>query len=426
MKKVIFGAAALLFSGALMAQNTSNSTQSGEDQRVYVRQAGTALMSTVDQSNGSGDGYNLAKIWQRGDQNTSGVTQLGTNNQASVLQGITFPEPNNNTVTVNQGTNNDASLDNKAYVEQHGGNNSQTTITQDGDANEAYSHQDGVMGNVDITQNGSTNASAVWQNFGDYTATGNAATMDQSGTSNNSYAVQNGNGNTLSSTQSGMGNKSDQSQNSIGAAAGNNATVTQSSSGNKAKQVQVGGGNSANAVQHAVTGPGVNNYVEQNQIGNDNTAYSDQDGDGGRVRQDQTGNDNNATVNQYAAGAGNAVYQRQMGSNNTITSGQFGGAGNLASTYQDDLNMGSTSQTGNDNQALLVQKSQGGLGHMASIIQNGDRNMADVLQLGPGGDFSADGEQCDFQAPEILNCPTPLPEISIGAPCTSSSSGSGC
>ena len=39
MKKVILGAVALMISGFAFAQNTSNSTQTGNDQRVYVRQA---------------------------------------------------------------------------------------------------------------------------------------------------------------------------------------------------------------------------------------------------------------------------------------------------------------------------------------------------------------------------------------------------
>ena len=47
MKKLFLGAAALLLAGGVFAQNTSNSTQSGDDQRVYVRQAGTNLNSGI-------------------------------------------------------------------------------------------------------------------------------------------------------------------------------------------------------------------------------------------------------------------------------------------------------------------------------------------------------------------------------------------
>ena len=102
MKKVILCASALLFTGAMMAQNNiSNSTQSGDDQRVYVRQAGTTLSSDITQGNGAGSGANLAKVWQRGVSNSSAIDQEGTNNQASVLQGITFPAPNDNSVVIN-------------------------------------------------------------------------------------------------------------------------------------------------------------------------------------------------------------------------------------------------------------------------------------------------------------------------------------
>lgn len=413
MKKVILGAAALLFAAVGFAQNTSNSTQTGDDQRVYVRQAGTLLNSTITQGNGSGAGSNRAIVLQRGDQNTSTIDQEGTNNQSYVEQGANFTPPTGASSTINQGKNDDASANNKARVAQHGGVGSQTTINQDGGANEATVHQDDTDSDIYITQAGNENKSLVHQ-LPFYASQNNYAEINQTGDENSSWAIQDGNDNDLYATQSGSNNKADQEQ--LGD--GNYASVTQSSSGNKARQRQTGDSNSATAVQHATTGPGVDNYVEQNQVGNGNIAFSDQDGDGGYARQDQIGDDNQAYIYQYAAGTGNKIYQRQFGNSNNVTSWQTSGSDNRAATFQDDFNTGLTNQSGNGNHALLVQKSQGGAGHYGSIIQSGNGNMADVLQLGPGGDWSADAEECFFPDPNPLNCPPPVPEITIGDPCT--------
>src|SRR5690606_1624546 len=115
MKKVILGAAALLFAAVGFAQNTSNSTQTGDDQRVYVRQAGTILSSTITQSNGAGDGSNRAQVMQRGTLNESTIAQSGTDNQAYVDQALNTP-PTDATSTINQ-----TGDSNKARVAQHGG-----------------------------------------------------------------------------------------------------------------------------------------------------------------------------------------------------------------------------------------------------------------------------------------------------------------
>lgn len=411
MKKVILGAAALLFTGVLFAQNTSTSSQSGDDQRVYVRQAGTELSSDITQGNGSGSGHNRAMVMQRGDGNSSAIDQEGTSNQAYVDQ-ANFTPPTDAQAVINQGKTNTASANNKARIEQHGGTGSITTINQDGDKNEARAHQDDTGSTITVTQNGNKNRSLVYQ-LPFYASSNNLAEIVQTGDENCSTAAQDGEDNELYATQIGDKNKADQAQEGDG----NYASVYQEADENTARQHQDGDGNVASAVQHAITGLGQFNYVEQNQTGDDNEAYSDQDGWGGYVRQDQTGNDNYAEANQYAAGSGNKIYQRQFGSNNSITSMQYSGSDNKVATYQDDDNVGTTWQAGNGNHALLVQKSQGGAGHIASIAQNGNGNMADVLQLGPDGDWSADGENCFFPDPVPVDCPPLLTNIDIGDPC---------
>ena len=89
----------------------------------------------------------------------------------------------------------------------------------------------------------------------------------------------------------------------------------------------------------------------------------------------------------------------------------------MNATQSDWDNKTDQKQTGDDNHLLLVQKSQGGAGHNATINQNGYGNMADVLQLGPDGNFADDAEWCDFQPEVELNCPTPLPPVVIDEPC---------
>ena len=200
MKKVILGAVALMIGGFAFAQNTSNSTQSGNDQRVYVRQAGTLLNSEIDQSNGGGSGSHRAMVLQRGSGNDSDIWQAGSDNEAYVEQGAQFTPPTNATANITQGGTNAASEDNKARIEQHGGTGSTTTMTQDGDENEAYAHQDHTTSTITIDQDGNENKSAVYQ-LPYYASANNTATITQNGDENKSWASQDGNGNTLNATQ---------------------------------------------------------------------------------------------------------------------------------------------------------------------------------------------------------------------------------
>src|SRR5690554_6843031 len=248
MKKVMLGAAALLFAGGLFAQNTSTSSQSGTDQRVYVRQAGTNLTSGIIQADGSGTGHNRAAVYQRGDGNTSAIDQEGTSNSAYVDQ-ADFTPPTDAKAFINQGKNNDASGNNIARIEQHGGTGSVTTINQDGDRNQARAHQDDTGSTINITQNGEDNKSLVYQ-LPFYASTNNLATILQDGEENCSTAAQDGNDNELYATQAGNNNKADQAQ--VGD--GNFASVNQSSSENIARQRQNGNNNTAYATQHAFTG----------------------------------------------------------------------------------------------------------------------------------------------------------------------------
>ncbi|MDX1271491.1 hypothetical protein [Bizionia paragorgiae] len=407
MKKVIFGAAALLFSGALLAQNTSTSTQTGDDERVYVRQAGTNLTSTTTQAGA----HNKAMVWQKGVGNTSTVDQEGTNNQAYVDQ-KDFTPPTNATATINQGKVR-ASDANKAMIRQHGGTGSVATFNQDGDLNEAQTHQDGTNGIVNINQDGTMLKAEVQQSLLSYSAVDNVANIDQLGTNNQVWAKQDGNRNDIDTDQSGLDNKAEQRQTGDD----NEIALIQNGTNGRAKQVQIGNNN-----QNRFNGPsqsGSDNYSDARQVGNDNDIFEGQDGtnNSGWIR--QNGNNNYSSFGQY--GANGKSINRQIGNGNSMIQGQFSGTdSNLASSWQKgDDNTGIIQQySGLGNQALLVQKSDGpGLGHTGGIYQTGNGNMADVLQLGPGGDFAADAENCDFLSQQPLVCPTPIDDITIDDPC---------
>ena len=103
------------------------------------------------------------------------------------------------------------------------------------------------------------------------------------------------------------------------------------------------------------------------------------------------------------------------------------------STYQDadpgNGNAAHTAQRGQDNQILLVQKNGFYGGHSYTVEQGlsgspHSGNQANILQLGPDGDFAADAENCDFQNPQDLITPPGLNDFDLDAPCVDS--GSGC
>lgn len=512
MKKLVFCASALLFTGIMFAQsgtinngtlttskattavdadeiaplgvdvgqNSGLSVQNGNTNKVQVLQAGVNNSVYSQQADGLGTGDNRARIWQTGnvngntansgERNNADVRQVGTMNQADIGQ-----EGDLNEAVVQQGLKESSlglSEGNKVRI-NHG-------ISENGESNYAMAEQDGKDNSSKIiqvydnnqartVQEGDNNIMDVRQHAGPNQSAGHLAIGEQYGNDNSSKIRQWGdNQNEARTVQVGDNNKINQRQTSNGGTGvGNKAAVNQGgdilyyppnisdtfaiwdtdlqaldntqngsfnpgSTNARALQVQEGNDNEALAWQF-----GDNNYSEQNQDGEENdatvfqNAYGSANGNTNYARQDQDGIGNSAGISQN--GRDHQAYQRQYGDNNEVLSSQRG-VSNRVSTYQSgDDNIGHTAQRGNNNTILLVQKQElGYAGHSYKVTQNlpngspvgqpNGGNIADILQLGPSGGV---GENCDFQLPEVLDCPSPLNGFDIANPCDQTTPG-GC
>ena len=513
MKKLIFGAAALLFTGAMMAQtptfnlpaqsamtdikgdssvdatevahlagdtygNSGESIQNGNTNKVQVLQAGTNNSVYTNQADGLGLGDNKAKIWQTGDvngnyfndsgyRNVADVQQRGTDNQAEVGQ-----EGDTNEAVVKQGMKEGTlglSEGNKAYINHGIAENGETNyamIEQDGMDNSAKTVQTHDNSEARTVQEGDDNIADIRQEANPNQTEGHSALAEQYGDDNVTKIRQYGAfTNTAHSVQFGDDNKSNQKQWS-GPNSGNRADVNQGAAniintnlytsihdngllavddiangsfapgsyGGKALQIQSGDDNEAYLEQFGSSAQ-IGNVGEQRQYGANNDAYLVQNeygnpnGGANYARQDQDGDDNVAGIGQN--GTDHLAYQRQIGNNNSAMSTQRGDY-NRVSTYQGgDNNILETGQRGTNNTILLVQKQESYFpGHSYKVSQNlpggtpvgmpNGGNIADILQLGPGGGV---GEGCDFQVPTPLDCPTGLGDFDIANPCDASVSG---
>jgi len=432
--------------------NTGLSIQNGDDNKVRVRQAGTEQSVYTHQDNGSGLGGNLARVMQTGAVNANSgignkanVLQSGTTNQSTTIQ-----EGDLNEAITRQGQNNDASSSNKAKIRQGIGQQAESNyaaIDQDGDNNQANTRQ--IYDNSDAwtQQVGNDNKSKVLQNAGPNGTDGHYAMNEQLGDRNESFVTQSGLGgrNTATMSQKGDDNKGKQYQTTDALAGndGNRAGMQQglldtsyslnplmtganglfatvgpldpqniffgvpplSSSNGIGFQIQNGHENAADMIQVSGASVAESNYGEQYQSGANNEAAMIQShfpGDENYAKQEQVGYSNSAALAQ--TGSGFKALQTQYGADNKVLSSQRG-EGHLLNVHQrGNDNYATTAQAGLDNRALVVQRD----GQSYSVEQNLDLvgnlnisaggNQADVLQLGPNGDFSTDGIDCYFDA----------------------------
>ncbi|WP_452223785.1 curlin [Lacinutrix chionoecetis] len=423
MKKVIFGAAALLFSGAMFAQvsqstltaqdatdsadaqlavdltaddgNYGEAKQTGNTNKLQVLQAGTNQSSYSEQGDGVGTGDNRARIWQTGDvsgisgvDNAADVRQLGSANESTTMQ-----EGDSNEAVTRQGLK-DGGLSggNKALI-NHGtaenGEFNYAMIEQDGQTNQAWTVQSFDNNEARTVQEGDNNMSGVRQKSGPNGSLGNSALNEQYGDDNSSKIYQDGHTNYAYTAQKGDDNKADQRQvgdfnsayvdqgqdflsqpdgllgptldffTDAGFTAGDGGPDSQAG---KARQRQNGDGNLAYAGQFGSDDED-SNRAEQNQTGDGNVVYIEQNANG-----TPTGGANYARQDQVGNGNGaysgqngrdHLTYTRQYGNSNITLTSQKGNA-NLISTYQSgDDNWAETGQRGHDNQALIVQKNDG-------------------------------------------------------------------
>ena len=430
MKKVILGAAALLFAGAIYAQqgtadiktatdgssavdvtreaalaqtggffnNTGKSVQEGTDNKVYVGQAGSWNSAATDQANGSGTGGNQARIWQTGNvlpdsgfSNIATTYQRGTENQATSKQ-----EGDYNSALVKQGAKDDGSSGNRAYI-NHG-------IAEQGESNYAMTEQDGtdnrsktvqVFDNNDARtiQEGDSNMADIRQNAGPNQSAGHTALVEQYGDENASRVRQEGSArNNAHSAQAGNRNKSNQNQSSDAASGvGNKGVVAQ---GTDPVNSQV---NSAFIYMDAnvddlsngtanFLSPSDDNKALQNQAGENNSGYIGQwgDGDGNYAEQNQNGKDNKATAIQNATGnsngGNNMSKQDQYDDNNEAMLAQNGFNHSAWQRQSGGDNFVASTQRGNSNLVATYQVGAPGKGNAAHTAQRGQDNQILLVQ----------------------------------------------
>tara|TARA_R110002072_G_scaffold124085_3_gene259563 strand:+ start:11725 stop:13188 length:1464 start_codon:yes stop_codon:yes gene_type:complete len=450
--------------GAASGANTGESIQNGNDNKVRVRQAGTSQSVYTNQNDGSGSGGNLARVMQTGLVNpTSGIENLAEVLQSgSANQSTTVQEGDYNNAVTRQGQNDDSSADNRAKIRQGTGQqaeNNFAAIEQDGNSNLAQTQQTYDNSEAWTVQDGDGNKSMIVQNAGPNGTDGHLAQNEQVGNNNESSIDQSGAGarNTARTFQEGDDNKAKQLQttDAVAGGTGNTAIIAQGnvftgftfastyfdlqnvddidsgsqslgSIGGIAFQTQSGHENNADIRQFGVDSP-EGNYAEQNQSGSGNEAFTVQNlygnpaGAANYARQDQSGTNSQAGISQR--GFNHKAYQRQSGDDNSALTTQQGDS-NLVNTYQDgDGNRGTTAQRGQDNGILLVQRG----GHSYSVTQNlpngspvglpNGGNQADILQLGPNGDFGTDGVDCVFDDPMDPTMDYSVPGFNLGDVC---------
>lgn len=455
--------------GSAAGANSGLSIQNGHENKVRVRQAGTSQSVYTFQDDGTtGFGENQADVRQTGAVSSmSGVANAADVRQSGALNNSrTIQEGDNNEAVTRQGQLDGSSTANRARIQQGTGQQAQdnyAAIDQNGDNNWASTRQTYDNSDAWTQQTGDKNKSKILQDAGPNQTDGHYAMNQQEGNENESYINQQGNGarNSARAYQVGDNNQSKQYQTATATSgSGNDAGVQQGGGSgtlgavaqeavtqwvnvinnvdgaanpiffsypndyNKALQVQVGDDNSAGIFQVGGGAAGAN-YAEQNQDGNANNAGIAQahhfNGEADNYgRQDQEGDSNTAGLVQQ--GSNNKSYQAQDGDSNTSLAHQAG-SGHKLNTHQfGDGSIAHAAQHGADNRALIVQYD----GQSYTVEQNKnlgvfDRsaggNQADILQMGPSGDFGAGAVECDFADPKDLDMDYTFPEVDLGNIC---------
>lgn len=452
--------------GSPETANRGLSIQNGNDHKVKVMQAGTAQSAYTVQDDGSTTGGNQALVRQTGNvgpasgvENFADVLQTGGNNQSTTLQ-----EGDYNNAVTRQGQNDDASANNKARIQQgvaQIAEGNRAAIDQDGQGNLAQTLQTDDNNDAWTTQLGEANKSRIRQVGAPDGSDGHEARNYQEGNANESYVHQSGAGgrNVAQANQIGDSNRAWQIQatSATSGSAGNTGVIRQGvggpaqdfqdwtpnrnttqaladplaniwavppfgGEGNTAYQRQYGEDNRGEIWQVDGTVDGAS-YAEQHQeVGSSgNTATIGQGhyfaGEAGNyAKQYQSGQDNNAGL--YSSGSGQKALQDQRGNSNEAYSSQLGANHKLNVHQRGDDNVGATGQRGTGNDILLTQWDgqsytvQQNLASANPFTANGG-NQADILQMGPDGDFGAGYIDCAFDMPEELTIDYSVPELNL-------------
>lgn len=368
--------------------NRSEVQDSGRDNRAQVENAGEGndRNNSLVVFNGNGNRAtvgqfgddNSATTREQGDSNISAVRQFGFRNSATVVQ-----VGNGNGSSVDQYIDPRIAVygDRTVSVEQRGNANSSTVTqvhfnnsatvrqTADGAVSTIYQYSAGNVATVTMTGGSpdAANRSHVEQTRIDPVVTNNVATVNLSGGLNLSYLFQFGANNKADHSSSGGGNVI------VGRYYGNSL---------QSSVVQEGFRNFATLTQFA--GDRNSSLIEQRQ----SHASFPQEGDR-QVYVSQGGSDNSSTVIQRRGG--NTVVVNQSGGGTVSSVLQDGpnnfARANLLNGSPDALNKSTiTQEKTNDlfDARHLADVTVRGLGNESNVTQTGMRHVASV-DLGGGG-----------------------------------------
>jgi len=342
MKKVTTILAAFLFTaGMAFAQNNS----------ATVDQTGDGNDATVTQEN---SGSNIAEVSQEGDDNQIDLTQRNFGSAGS---------PGHEADLSQDGDNNEADV-----LSQGGVGVNTVTLDQIGDYNYARIDQFWGSNNADVKQDGEENEALV-SHRGTFDSD---ASIEQIGNYNDAYIRDAGQGtgpnenNSASIFQDGDDNTSviDQFESN------NRASSWIAGDGNTVTQTQFSDGNTQRV---EITGSD-NTYTVTQEVGTGNQLYVNSRGTGPGGNTSQS---NNSSFTATQSGAFNLISGSMGGDGNSLTITQTGDDNSVSGglglwdaagfTIDGDSNMASISQMSDGNSAVL---SIVGNGNTATISQN--------------------------------------------------------
>ena len=334
------------------ADNAASLTQAGSNSVTSeIFQRGASNTTSVTQSDGSSLASSI--ITTVGDGNRATVTQSGVIGDAqrkataSITQGDSLVQADRNLATISQTNSafvkssiNQNSSDDTASITASNANNAEATITQNGTDTTGFNQAFIVQTNADSAK----------------------ATLTQTGNSNFADAKQDNTGtqgDLILGSQSGDNNQARASQNQQG------------SDSNSIDFTQDGNQNDVDIAQ-----TGSSNTVESLQQGNENTLQSSQVGQEGNrtlIVSSQIGNGNTAETQQseYGTTHGNDAIITQLGDENSITV-----------TQSLNANRATISQLNSDNSTATVKQTGG---HLTTITQTGHSQYAKAELAGNSG-----------------------------------------
>ncbi len=335
---------------------------------------GVANHSTIIQTGKNSD----ADVTQEG-VNLSYINQKGTGgarNSAVVSQDGTYMDGLNEAYTFQNGKGNSSTITQTDYKNK-------ADVNQDGDHNTSFVTQEFAGKNkADVDQWGNNNNSDVKQKGTISYFSRNNAKILQCGYENTDRSMQDGYKQKTWVTQVGNNNRVGQDQygveNSMVVEQGDHyQPATKASYFSDVDQYQDGYRNRAYASQYAT-----DNVITQTQMGSRNYVEAVQNKGG--VDEPNAGNN---TADQYQDGSRNAALAQQWGKNNFVKQEQFGEDNIAIARQRFGQQQGNTSIQLQDGKDLFSATWQKAHGNESTVTQTGDAHVSYVQQnwVSPGG-----------------------------------------